>query len=99
MTKTRTTKGGAIMTYSGELITPLNPDPDDIQIEDIAHALSNQCRFSGHCKQFYSVAEHSCRVSDLCSYEHQLGGLLHDGTEAYLSDIARPIKQQPGFGE
>src|ERR1041385_9159273 len=94
-----TSDSGAIMTCSGRWINPLNPDPEQINIEDIAHSLSNQCRFTGHTKHFYSVAQHSCLVADLCGYAKGLGGLLHDGTEAYMSDIARPIKSQPGFGE
>src|ERR1051326_5301684 len=94
-----TTDTGAIMTFSGRWINPLNPRPEDIDIVDIAHALSNQCRFTGHTRFFYSVAQHSCLVSDECANPHKLGGLLHDASEAYLSDIARPIKAQPGFGE
>lgn len=96
-------KTDAIYTYSGGIIQPLNPDPDDIDIVDIAHALSNQCRYTGHTHSFYSVAEHSL----LCAaYVRQQGGtalqqltaLLHDASEAYLSDIARPIKKAPEFG-
>jgi hypothetical protein len=89
-----------IVTYTGRWIEPLTPDPDDIAIEDIAHALSNQCRFTGHVKQFYSVAEHSVRVSYLLGENNyskavQWAGLLHDSSEAYLSDIARPVKRSP----
>lgn len=86
--------GGRIATYTeGVAISPLNPDPADIVIEDISHALSNQCRFTGHTRYFYSVAQHSVAVSMLLPEKYALWGLLHDATEAYLSDIARPIKR------
>lgn len=90
---------GFIATFSGGIIEPLNPDPEDILIEDIAHSLAHQCRFTGHTSHFYSVAQHSILVSELVPDELRLWGLLHDATEAYLADMARPIKHQPGFGE
>lgn len=89
---------GYILTYSGRWINPLDPSPDDIVIEDIAAALSKICRFTGHVRSFYSVAEHSCRVADAASTENTLWGLLHDAGEAYIGDIARPVKYSPGFG-
>lgn len=89
----------AIFTYSGHFIRPLDPDPADIYIEDIAHALSNQCRWTGHVSRFYSVAEHSLNVAALVSEEMALTALLHDATEAYLADLARPIKKAAGLGE
>lgn len=85
-------KGGMFTTFTGRLINPIDPDPDQIVIEDIAHALSNACRFGGHCSEFYSVAQHSVLVSYISGWEHQLDGLLHDASEAYLSDIVRPVK-------
>lgn len=89
----------AVCTYTGRAIRPLDPRPADIDIEDIAHSLANQCRFTGHTRQFYSVAQHSVHVSQLCP-NYPLEGLLHDASEAYLSDIARPIKKAEGdFGE
>lgn len=90
---------GHITTYTGRSVMPLNPNPDDLDIEDIAHALSNSCRFTGHVKEFYSVAQHSYLCSTIVSDELALTALLHDASEAYLSDIARPIKQQPDFGD
>ena len=81
-----------IQTFSGRQFWPLAPRIDDIDIRDIAHALSMLCRFNGHSHTFYSVAEHSIHVSSLVSQEHKLWGLLHDAAEAYLSDIPRPIK-------
>jgi hypothetical protein len=85
-------KGDWIQTYTGKLFWPLDPQKDEIDIEDIAHALSNICRFTGHVKDFYSVAQHSLLVSDLCQ-SNKLSGLLHDGSEAYICDIARPVKR------
>lgn len=81
-----------IQTISGRRVDPLNPNPDDLVIDDIAHALSMICRFTGHCLYFLSVAEHSVNVSKICSPADQLAGLLHDASEAYLADIARPVK-------
>jgi len=69
-----------------------NPKVEDVLIEDIAHALSMQCRFTGHTSQFYSVGEHSLNVSNMCSTDYKLVGLLHDASEAYLTDLATPIK-------
>jgi len=74
---------------------PLDARPEEIFIDDIAHALSNQCRFAGHSKKFYSVAEHSVRVSYECEQEFALWGLMHDASEAYLVDVPRPVKYQP----
>lgn len=81
-----------IQTYTGQQFDPYKPDPDKINIKDIAHALSNLCRFNGHCKKFYSIAQHSILVSSYCSGENRLWGLLHDASEAYISDICSPIK-------
>ena len=86
-----------ITTYSGIQFYPLNPRVEDINIVDVAHHLSNICRFTGACREFYSVAQHSIYVSQMCDPEHALRGLLHDATEAYLSDIAGPVKHADGF--
>jgi uncharacterized protein len=83
---------GWIQTYSGKSFDPEDPRPEDFDLRDIAHALSLQCRFNGHCRVFYSVAEHSVRVSRICSPDHALWGLLHDMAEAYVGDLPRPIK-------
>lgn len=82
---------GWIQTYTGRKFWPLDPRPEDVAIEDIAHALSMQCRFGGHCLRFYSNAEHSVIVSHHCGSDG-LAGLLHDGSEAYLLDMLAPIK-------
>ena len=83
-----------IQTYSARPFYPLNPRPDDVFVEDIAHSLSFQCRFNGHCRRFYSVAEHSVRVADILPTELRLWGLFHDAAEAYVSDLPRPVKAQ-----
>lgn len=83
-----------IRTFTGKYINVFDPNPDLICIEDIAHGLSMQCRFGGHTTHFYSVAQHSIEVSLMCSEPHELAGLLHDASEAYLLDIPRPIKKQ-----
>jgi len=84
---------GWIQTYTGRKIWPLDPNPDDIVIEDIAHALSCVNRFTGHLSEPYSVAQHSLQVSFGVPEELALCGLLHDATEAYLSDLASPLKR------
>jgi len=86
-----------IQTHSGRRFNPLNPYVDAIVIQDIAHALSMQCRFSGHCRFFYSVAQHSVLVSYICDSQDALWGLLHDASEAYLVDIPRPLKKSGKF--
>jgi len=83
---------GWMETFSGRRVNPLNIRKSDISIKDIAHALSLICRYGGHSKVFYSVAEHSIRVSYVIDPEYKLAALLHDSAEAYLGDIIRPLK-------
>jgi hypothetical protein len=96
--------GGAILTASGGVFWPLDPRPDEVELADIAHALSHLCRFTGHVRAFYSVAEHACHVHDLLELDGHDGntcrwGLLHDASEAYIGDVARPTKMAgEGFG-
>lgn len=85
-------RGPSIQLVSGEYFYLLDPRPEDIDIETIAHALANLCRYTGHCREFYSVAQHCVLVSYLVSPENALWGLLHDATEAYFGDISRPLK-------
>lgn len=70
----------------------LNPQQDEIQIEDIGNALAKLCRFTGHTRKFYSVAEHSVYTSRLVPKQDALWALLHDASEAYISDLNRPLK-------
>jgi len=86
-----------IQTFTGKKFYPLEPKKEDINITDIAHALSNQCRFAGHCTQFYSIAQHSVLVSLMCPEQHMLRALLHDAAETYLVDIPSPLKVLPEF--
>lgn len=86
-----------ILTYTGRRFHPLQPSAMDVCAEDIAHALSNICRYTGHSKRFYSVAEHSIHVATHMPRGMELEGLLHDASEAYLCDLPRPLKQDPAF--
>jgi hypothetical protein len=86
-------RGNWMQTFTGKAFYPYDMRAEDFCIEDIAHALSMLCRYGGHSRRFYSVAEHSWHVSRLVAPEHALAGLMHDATEAYLVDMPRPIKQ------
>lgn len=87
-----------ISTYSGRQFDIFNPQAESVHLEDIAHALSMNCRYNGHVERFYSVAEHSVVASLHCNQDHALAVLMHDAAEAYLTDIPRPIKQRwPSF--
>ena len=83
-----------IQTFTGTKFYPTKPNPADIHIADIAHALSHMCRYGGHCSEFYSVAEHSVILSRVVPREDALWALLHDATEAYLVDVPRPVKKE-----
>lgn len=80
--------------YSGQVWEFSNPYVDRINIEDIAHSLSLKCRFNGHCRQFYSVAQHSLLVAEMLPDNLRLHGLMHDAAEAYISDIVRGLKNR-----
>ena len=82
-----------IQTYTGKKLDLKNPHPEQIDIIDIAHGLSQICRFAGQSSFFYSVAQHSIYVSrKLKTPKEKLLGLLHDATEAYIGDIPTPVK-------
>jgi 5'-deoxynucleotidase YfbR-like HD superfamily hydrolase len=94
---------GSIQTVSGRWLNPLAPDPASIDVGDIAQALANQCRFGGHSRAFYSVAQHSTIVSDVCAERgataaEALAALLHDAGEAYLVDLPHPLKHRSALG-
>jgi hypothetical protein len=104
------TEDNFIRTFTGGKFWPLNPRAVDVRIEDVAHSLSQLCRFTGHTRLPYSVAEHSVRVSWLVA-AHMLNakvyaeaipaalwGLLHDASEAYLTDLPSPLKRSPHLG-
>jgi hypothetical protein len=94
-----------MQTYTGQKLNCDCPDPQSIDIIDIAVGLSRLARYAGQTKVFYSVAQHSVYVADLVgrrggTTSEQLIGLLHDAPEAYLGDLVRPVKMQlPGFVE
>ncbi len=90
-------KGNYITTYCGINFYPLDPRNEEIIDMDIAHALSMICRGNGHLKHFYSVGQHSINCALEAKQRHlskkvQQACLLHDASEAYLSDITRPVK-------
>ena len=87
-----------IITFSKQKFSPLKAKAEEIDIIDIAHALSLMCRANGHIKHFYSVAQHCLNCSREAEArglpeEIQLACLLHDASEAYISDITRPVKR------
>ena len=90
--------GNFLSTYSGQRLYIQSPQAEGISLLDIAHALSMVCRANGHFKHFYSVAQHSINcykeaVARGYSENVQIACLFHDGSEAYLSDITRPVKE------
>lgn len=93
-------------THSGQMLNLDFIKPENVSIEDIAHSLSFQCRFNGHTKRFYSVAEHSLVLCDLVREEsgiqnlnRRMAAILHDAAECYLGDIAEPAKDRLCIGE
>jgi uncharacterized protein len=95
--------GPYLQTVSGRWVNPIDPDPQQFDIEDIARALGNLCRFGGHCRVFYSVAQHSVIVSELVEQrggdvEDVFAALMHDASEAYLGDMPHPLKHRSPLG-
>lgn len=86
-----------IQTFTGRKFYPFDPRPEELDIRDIAHALSNICRYGGHSRKFYSVAEHSAMASYIVPPEDALWALMHDAAEAYIGDVVRPIKHSLGL--
>lgn len=82
----------SITLSSGEHYHYLEPDPRVVNIEVIAASLSKQCRFSGHTRRFYSVAEHCYWASRVVARGHELAALLHDAAEAFVVDVPTPLK-------
>src|SRR5687767_846094 len=95
--------GPYLQTISGRWVNPFDPDPSQLDAGDIARALANQCRFGGHSRVFYSVAQHSVIVSELVEQrggdvEDAFAALMHDATEAYLGDMPHPLKHRSSLG-
>jgi hypothetical protein len=96
--------GPFIQTLSGRRVNPLDAAVEDIDPGDIANALANLCRFGGHSKAFYSVAQHSVIVADLlerqgdATPDELMAALLHDAAEAYLGDVPHPVKHRSELG-
>lgn len=88
-----------MQTFSGRRFWPLAPRVEDIHLEDVAHGLAMTCRYGGHTRFFYSVAEHCLIVSRYVPAELALEGLLHDTSEAWLGDMVRPLKYQDAMIE
>ncbi len=93
-------KGDFVGTYKGNEFWPLDPRVEEVDVIDIAHSLSQICRFNGHTLHFWSIAQHSLLVEQVIkeylnwdSPLTRLYGLLHDASEAYISDICRPVKK------
>ena len=91
-----------IYTFTGRKFYPLSPRAEDIEIADIAHALSLLCRANGHFSSFHSVAQHSvecCNEALQRGYSKKtaLACLLHDASEAYMSDVTTPVKNKLEF--
>ncbi len=102
LTASRTAQdtAGKIRTFTGVYVNPLAMRARDVRIEDIAHHLSNICRYTGACPTNYNVADHSISVSYRlwgagASRELQLAGLLHDSAEYVFNDLASPVKRDP----
>jgi 5'-deoxynucleotidase YfbR-like HD superfamily hydrolase len=95
--------GPYLQTVSGRWVNPFDPDPSQLDAGDIARALANQCRFGGHTRVFYSVAQHSVIVSELVEQrggdiEEAFAALMHDASEAYLGDMPHPLKHRSPLG-
>lgn len=86
---------GVIETLSGEPLNVFSPDPAMIHLSDIAHGLATTRRFSGQGRGFYTVGEHCVRMSYIVPQGLELEALLHDAAEAYLGDMASPVKHSP----
>lgn len=86
------TKDQWISLLSGGKFNYNNPEQSDVEFEDLASALSNICRFSGHLPVFYSVAQHLVNTSRLVPEEHAFDALMHDTAEAFTNDVPTPLK-------
>lgn len=92
-------RGPWLRTYSGARFHPFDPRADEVEVRDIAHALAMTCRFGGHTRHHYSVAQHSVLVSRIVPESLALVGLMHDAAEAYVGDMIAPIKLTGRMGD
>ena len=83
---------GIFNTVSGKKVDLLHPSEEMIDIRDIAASLSKICRFGGHSKHFYSVAQHCVLVAAMAPEKIKREALMHDASEAYLGDVIKPLK-------
>lgn len=103
---------GWMQTFSGRRFYPLAPKAADVELADVAHGLAMVCRYGGHARKFYSVAEHCVLVSEFVELHARNAGrspedvkrlaqlaLMHDSAEAYIGDMIRPLKHQPEMSE
>lgn len=93
-----------LTTYSGKILDLNRIEPRDVSIDDIAHSLAYQCRFNGHTRSFYSVAEHSILLADLVQVDsgvqnltRRMAAFLHDSAETYIGDITKPVRYMSFF--
>lgn len=92
-------KKSYIITYTGKKFNLLEPKIDDIDILDIAHAQAMQCRWTGHCKHHYSIAQHAYYCSFIGPANEALERLMHDTSESYIGDMNRPLKHYTNAGD
>jgi hypothetical protein len=81
-----------ICTYTGKRFSLVDPQPSDICFDDVKHHLAKQCRFTGACREFYSVAQHSHHVSFLVDEKLAGDGFGHDFGEAITGDFSSGLK-------
>jgi uncharacterized protein len=81
-----------IRLLSGAQFNYNRPEESDVTLDDLASALSNICRFSGHLPCFYSVAQHLVNTSRIVPAEHAFDALMHDTAEAFTNDLPTPLK-------
>ncbi len=81
-----------VYTATGKFFDFDNPDDNIYSVSDVAHALSHICRFTGHTKTFYSVAQHCVMASFIVPTHLRLAALLHDAAEAFIGDVSSPLK-------
>jgi hypothetical protein len=84
---------GCMITHTGQVFDLMNPDPEQINLEDIAYGLGFTCRWNGGLKTYFSVAEHCCRMYDSLPEPYKATALFHDAEEAYWGDIISPVKR------